>query len=82
MAIQNGKVMISINTIKMVVEPEVAFLDDIFPGFVESFKVMKSTSKNRSKFWLTGKSFKIEDSDYELVQNCINLNRLIYKNEH
>jgi hypothetical protein len=38
MAIQNGKVMISIKTIKMVVDPEVVFLDDISPGFIESFK--------------------------------------------
>jgi hypothetical protein len=43
---------------------------------------MKIISKNRSDFRLIEKSLKNEDFDYELVQNCINLNKPIYKNEH
>lgn len=44
--------------------------------------MMKPISKNRSDFRHIEKSFKNEDFDYELVQNCINLNKSICKNEH
>ena len=39
-------------------------------------------SKNRSDFKLIVKSCRNQDFDFKVVQNCINMNKRICKNEH